>query len=784
MFNRPYKEMRTSARRVLPRDPSFFSMLPYVVEVNDEVVRSRDNALMISLEVRGPDGITTSPSDLDALRRQFAQVIDGLDEEFTFYVHRLMRRSDLGLKPILGDSFAADVDQAWTSHLDHQNLHEFVVVITIVRSVTHPIRLPFFKRAASRMFQEDTKGRLDGLLQVADAIERAMSVKARRMKISDGSLLGFYSAINTAVVRSEYRGRMTLIAEDVSNVSVKIEKNSILIEEGFDRPRFAACLAIWRYSNETWPGMLDALNCASDTVICHSFTPIAQHKIAERVKMRVGQMQAAGDLAPTIMNQLLETADAVESGGQSVGLHQLTVTIFADSQAELDARVSRLRGLAEQAKTRLTRCTHSLEATFFATHPGNMDFQCWEMAVSTTTFADMASLHMADAGTRAKDLYLQTPIAVLMTAAGTTHRFSFQEPGRPDGEPPLGHTLFLGPSNSGKTTLAAFLATCTKRANARNIFFDRDQGLRTVVTALGGQYAQVYAGQPTGLNPLLTENGARGEAWLMDWLSALVTTPTRVLTPMQTRVLKSAISQILAAPAELRNFKAFQQLFGDAADGRDLAMHIAEWAPGGRRGWVFEQAERPIVDFGSGSVIGIDMTEVLKMPTERTAILSYFLRRMELMFEDMVPTFVWIDEAHSLLNDDYFVTRLPEYLATVRKKNVVFVVMTQHPNQIKESKAKGILEGLPNRLIFPNPKARADHYDSYNLSESALAFILGHHNERYRAYYEGPTGSTILDVDLSALGPLLTALGGISSAETTFGANYLTKPDFWRTNHV
>lgn len=780
MFSKPFKQMSATARKILPRDPAFYSMLPYVVEVTDDVVRSRDNALMISLEISGPDGITASPSDLEDLRRQFAQVIDGLDEEFTFYVHRLMRKSELGLKPIHGDSFAADVDQRWTEHLEGQNLHEFVVVVTIVRSLAQPLKLPFFRRAASRVLAEDGRTRMAGLMQVADAIERALSVGARRLKISDGSLLGFYSAINTAVLKPEYRGNLTLIAEDVANVSVKIEPNLIVIEEGFDRPRFAACLAIWRYSNETWPGMLDALNSATDTVICHSFTPIAQHKIAERVKMRVGQMQAAGDLAPTIINQLLETADAVESGGQSVGLHQLTITVFADSQKELDARVSRLRGLAEQAKTRLMRCTHSLEATFFATHPGNMDFQCWEMAVSTTTFADMASLHMTDAGTGAKDLFLQTPIAVLMTAAGTTHRFSFQEPGNPAGEPPLGHTLFLGPSNSGKTTLAAFLATCTKRVGARNIFFDRDQGLRTVVTALGGQYAQVNAGQATGLNPLLTENGERGEAWLMDWLAALVSTPDRPLQPMQTRELKNAVRKVLAAPPELRNFRSFQTLIGDVADGRDLGMRIAEWAPGGRRGWVFGEAEKPIVDFGAGSVIGIDMTEVLKLPIERTAILSYFLRRLELMFEDMTPTFVWIDEAHSLLNDEYFAVRLPEYLATVRKKNVVFVVMTQHPNQIKESKAKVILEGLPNRVIFPNSKARADHYDSYNLSESALGFILGHHNERHRAYFEGPTGSTILDVDLSALGPLLTALGGISSAERSFGPDYLTKPNFWR----
>ena len=44
-------------------------------EVDDEVVRSRDNALMLSLEVTGIDGFTSAPQTISALRRQLAQLL-------------------------------------------------------------------------------------------------------------------------------------------------------------------------------------------------------------------------------------------------------------------------------------------------------------------------------------------------------------------------------------------------------------------------------------------------------------------------------------------------------------------------------------------------------------------------------------------------------------------------------------------------------------------------------------------------------------------------------------
>ncbi|WP_065169899.1 hypothetical protein [Paracoccus sp. MKU1] len=786
MFSpRDLSEVSDRARAILPTDLNLYRHMPYAIEVDDEVVRTRENGLLIALEITGIDGLTSSDSEIHELRRAFAHVLDGLDERFTVYIHRMMRPAQFGLKVIHGDGFAADLDRKWQAHLAGKNLHDFVLVMTVVRNLSQPLKLPLFQRAAKRLLDGDTTTRLHELREVVSILETSLSLNTRRLKISDGSLLGFLSAINTAVLGKSYRGRRTLIAEDVANIAVKFDhkRGTLLIEEGFGRPRYAATLAIWKYSETTWPGMLDALDTSIDMVICHSFTPIANHKISGRVKTRIDQMRAAGDLAASVAEQLLDVADDVETGKAGVGAHQLSITVYADSQAELDQRVSHIRGVSERMKVTLSRTERSLEATFFAQHPGNQDYQCWDMTVSTTTFADMASLHMESAGSPARNLPWQTPIAVVETAGGCAHRFSWHEEGPPaPADPTLGHTLVLGPSNSGKSTTQAFLAAQAMRVpGLRIVLFDKDKALRPIVAALGGRYAQILAGRPTGLNPLLTESGPRGEAWQMDWLSALVERTGGHLTPQQSEALKSAVRQNGSAPAELRNFEKFQELIGDANDDRELALRLSEWGPRGRYGWVFGEADEPVIDFSQkSSVLGIDLTEILDLPTERTAVLSYIFRRLELMFEDKVPTLVIIDEASTVLDDDYFARRIPKWLATVRKQNVVMILMTQFPSHIRESKAKSILEGLPNRMLFPNSKAVTADYAGYNLTENELGFLLDGSRGKREVLFNGHSGSTVLNMDLSALGPLLAALGSDEAARKMFGEDYETKPQFWR----
>ncbi len=176
------------AGRLIPASPKIYAHLPYVIELDDEVVRTRDNALMLSLEVTGIDGVTSGAAAVSALRAGFAHLLDTLDERFTFYLHRMMRPADTGIVPIHGLSFAADIDKAWSRELTRRNLQDSVLILTVVRRQVAPLAVPLFGKAAARVWGEDTARRLEELREVASILETGLGIKTCRMKISDPSL--------------------------------------------------------------------------------------------------------------------------------------------------------------------------------------------------------------------------------------------------------------------------------------------------------------------------------------------------------------------------------------------------------------------------------------------------------------------------------------------------------------------------------------------------------------------------------------------------------------------
>ena len=161
-------------------------------------------------------------------------------------------------------------------------------------------------------------------------------------------------------------------------------------------------------------------------------------------------------------------------------------------------------------------------------------------------------------------------------------------------------------------------------------------------------------------------------------------------------------------------------------------------------------------------------------------MLAYLFRRIEILIEEKRPTLIVIDEAWKVLDDEYFSRKLAEWLVTARKKNVVVVMMTQFQSQIRQSRARSVLEALPNQLLFPNLEADGRDYEDFRLTDGELGFVLSGEIGRRLVLYRSSRGSTVLDVDLSALGPLLTVLGGGRAGQAAFGDDYAQRPKFWR----
>jgi type IV secretion system protein VirB4 len=97
-----------------------------------------------------------------------------------------------------------------------------------------------------------------------------------------------------------------------------------------------------------------------------------------------------------------------------------------------------------------------------------------------------------------------------------------------------------------------------------------------------------------------------------------------------------------------------------------------------------------------------------------------------------------------------------------------------------ENQHRSILEALPNQLLFPNGEASSADYGGFRLTDGELDFVLSPIPGQRMVLSRTPRSSTVLNVDLKALGPLLTALGGGQAGLNAFGADYAARPKFWK----
>jgi type IV secretion system protein VirB4 len=765
------------------------SMLPYVSLVTDRTIRTRGNELMQCIRLEGVNSTTSEDAHLDRIGGLLAGIVAQVGTPFSFYLHKVSKAVDVTLPPIPGDGFAAAVDQRWRAHLGQSGLRDKTLTLTVLKRPETGSRLPFGLGAPRARHAADTTRRLRKLDEVVGFLLSSFDeLKPRLLAASTGELLGFLGSLNTGEEHPLFpRSRLGVIAEDVANTRVTFRGTTIALSDGAVGDKLGVIFAVKNYPAKTDSLMLDELNLPVDIVVTHSFVPINANIMAGRIKRQLRLMQAANDGAVSLAQELELAQDDLESKRLIFGEHHMTVAVYARSQAALDDIAAEIRNISATSGINLISEAFGARAHFMAQHPGNTGARSRKAAITNHNFADLATFHRTPLGKTGREVPWGVPITLFPTPERSGFRFNFHEQGAPDREPTGGHTLILGRPGSGKSVLAAFLMTMALRAGARLFVFDYRAGMEMAVRALGGSYSTVRAGRPTGLNPLQTEIDARGQAWLADWLASLLERRDRPLTPVQTNRLQEVVRQNASAGnAGLRNWSDFASLLVSTDDEGDLFERMQEWTAEGRYGWIFgANADDTFQIRGStdADVAGFDLTGILDSESERErmAVLSYLFRRVERVIEDRKPTIIVIDEAWKALDNAYFAERLSNWLVTARKQNAVVVMMTQYASQLERTRTgKTIVEAVPTQVLLPNIRASAADYAMLGLSEKELDVLLGVGSASRLALVRDDRGSVVIDADLSALGPLVTILGGMEKGEALVGPDFRDRPDFWR----
>ncbi|OHC56242.1 MAG: hypothetical protein A3D16_18885 [Rhodobacterales bacterium RIFCSPHIGHO2_02_FULL_62_130] len=758
--------------------------LPWLSAPADDLILTRQGDLIASAVVEGQDSFTTEEGELSLATASLARLIGQLGAGYGYHISKLTLPDAPALKPFDeeggGDGFAAAVDTRWQSHLRSRNLKRRVLVLSLILRPTAMKRMPLIGSLFKVAFTDDMSARAERLNEAMGLLAGVcQGLGFRRLTISSGEWLGLLGGLIGQPVAMILPMMGQFLAVSAAGLQATFAGKRVELETGAGTRRFGTIFGVKSYPARTWARMLDALELPYDITITNSFTPARNNEIEERIKRTARQMRASEDAAETLRQELYEAADNVTSGRQVFGKHHLTVMVTAETPEKLEEAASEVWRAGQDCGATLVRESFAARAAWFAQAPGNWAYRPRTALISAENFAHLAALHrVAEGRPKAQSPWGET-ITGLPTVTSSLYRFNFHDKGARGAEPSAGHTLVLGRTGSGKTLGTAFLMAQARRVNARILVIDKDRGLEMAVRALGGSYSAIRIGEATGLNPFQTEVDERGAAWLTDWLGDILAS-TRGFETAQTVSLNAAVRQIVAADPRLRTFDGLGTLVASTDDEGDLVSRVREWGQGGRYGWLFGSGAASAISLGE-EVVGIDMSEILDLGTERSALLAYLFRRIERVIEDRRPTLIVIDEAWKMLDDPIFEKRLHDWLVTMRKKNAAVMMLTQTPTHLTQSKVGQIIaESVVTQLLYPNPRANPEDYRILRLNEKEAEFLCTPTGGLRLALLRSAGDSVFVNMDLSALGSHLAVLGGGRTGEERAPYGWRDIPDFWK----
>jgi type IV secretion system protein VirB4 len=322
----------------------------------------------------------------------------------------------------------------------------------------------------------------------------------------------------------------------------------------------------------------------------------------------------------------------------------------------------------------------------------------------------------------------------------------------------IGHSVILGPTGSGKSSLLSMLVAQQFRyPNAQVFAFDKGYSMLPLVSAAGGQHYDI-AGDAHDLAfcPLGMVDKPSEQSWAAEWVEGLVILQGIAVTPRMRDEIYRAIVQLGSSTAEMR-----QRTLGS------LVTIIQDDALRSALGYYTLKGPAGHLLDAENDGLGDDIFQVFEMehlmnlgdkillPT-----LLYLFHRIEQRFKGQ-PTLLVLDEAWVMLGHDVFRAKIREWLKVLRKANVAVVFATQSLSDlIKSGIADVIFESCPTKILLPNPESMTDQsrpmYESIGLNQRQIE-ILASAIPKRQYYMMHPDGRRLFELGLS--GPELAFVG-------------------------
>lgn len=480
------------------------------------------------------------------------------------------------------------------------------------------------------------------------------------------------------------------------------------------------------------------------------------------VEMTLRQRQSSADENETsTLEQISDAQSAMDenaTGNQSLVNYYPLFILFGRSIDELNHYVDEFKKISASFGVAPICETYAARVSWFAQIPG-FDVFPRSFKLLSRTAAISIPMSTQPRGVANCD-WGPGPLVVFPTAQGTPYQFQFHVSDKPAA---VAHTLTIGPTGGGKTTLFSFLiAQSLRHPKLKAFFFDRNKGAEIFTLSVGGKYITMQGKEKnatdnsflTHLNPLKMPDTAANRAFLRRWFAIITGQSDANSADEIARAVSVNFDYLPDRDRILKNL--WESCF---ASNGNMRPALKKWIDTLQYGDIFNETSDTL-DLQS-RLTTFDFTEILQDETLAPAVISYILHRINnITVSGGNPSLIMIDETAPMLENKMFRDNFITGLQEGRKNRQAYMVAFQRANVLDKLGIGDVVRGQAQTvLFFRNPEADASDYQYWNLNPLEMAFIQGkaYPNLKRAVLLSRPvTGeSVILNTELGGLGNLL-----------------------------
>lgn len=553
---------------------------------------------------------------------------------------------------------------------------------------------------------------------------------------------------------------------DISNLvtvdDVEFMRDGVIRYISGENQSFAAALSFKISPDYLDEEFYDAISTIQTEMICmNGFGIMGANAVESTIRQR--RSTADEKTQSSTEEQIYEMESVMDenvSGNQTMVNYYPGFLVFGATIEELQKYIAEFKKIAAGFGISPVVETFASKVSWFSLIPG-FDVFPRSFKLLSKTAAISIPMSSTPSGIENSD-WGNGPLVIFPTAQGTPYQFQFHVSDKPAA---VGHTLTIGPTGGGKTTLFSFLIAQSLRfPKLKAFFFDRNKGAEIFTLAVGGKYITMQGKEKntdpmantfqTHLNPLLMPDSAANRAFLRRWFTII----TGQNDPKSADEIARAVSVNFDYLSEKDRLlpNLWESCFSSKGNVRP---ELKKWVDPLQYGFMFNEKEDTL-DL-QARLTTFDFTEILQDEVLSPAVISYILHRINnTTVAGGNPSLIMIDETAPMLENQMFRANFIAGLQEGRKNRQAYMAAFQRANVLDKLGIGDVVRGQAQTvLFFRNPAADARDYEHWNLNPLEMAFIQGkaYPNLKRAVLLSRPVNgeSVVLNTELGGLGNML-----------------------------